>query len=173
MPIFGPTEEEIDPSNGVSAEEFNIIDKVSEEDQQMTAKAWSRVLGNQVAIEDNLIGYATYMGPNSAVSFDTEFGWATTLCKFQSVPVYVQEDWAALSDRADVKLTSEPVDHIEYMRREELDELDLHELKAIAKELGLVTEDETVARGTLITKIVEHELENETDHLDTGLPARA
>lgn len=150
-----------DPSRGINAKEFNIIEKVSEEDPQMSARAWSRVISEQVATDDHLIGYATFMGPSSAKSFPTEFGWTLTLCKYQSVPIYVQEDWEKLRNRADVKLTTEPVNHIEEMRREDLAELELAELKVMAQELNLVDPEKKLSRQTLIDMIVTHELESE------------
>lgn len=155
--------DEFDVERGLDGEQFDIQEAVSEEDPQMSARAWSRVMGEQIAIEDNLIGYATYMGPNAATSFDTYWGWAMTLCKFQSVPIYVQQDWEELASRSDIKLSEGPLNHIEYMRREELQDDELHELKAKARELNIIEEDEALSRSSLIDRIVEHEIQNEAD----------
>lgn len=153
---------------GISAKEFNIRAQVQEDDPDMTARAWGRVL-NRVSSPHNLIGYATFMGPSSATSLQNAFGWSDTYNKFQPVKIYVREDWDMLKSRADFVLT--PVDRDPpnprlLTRKDEYTGRQLHEIIAIAVQLGLVKPDQRgevlgYSKNQLIDMIVKHEMEAE------------
>lgn len=147
---------------GISAREFKLVEKVRDDDPEMHARAWSRVL-RDVYRPENIIGYATYMGPQWTEITESAIGWKEVWNKFISKPIHIQEDWERLKGRADFTLSDGPLSNRELHRRTELEALQLHELKAMAKELGLVKinrkngDEEAVSKKTLVERIVKHE----------------
>lgn len=148
---------------GINIKDFKLTEKVRDDDPEMSHRAWSRVL-RDVYNPSNIIGYATYTGTSSVEIVESMIGWKQIWNRFVSQPVHIREDWERLKSRADFLLTDAPVNNRELHRRDELNKLQLHELKAMAGELGLVKKDrktgelEVVSKKTLVDRIVKHEL---------------